>query len=323
MPGCKAPDILSREAYFWYAERRRMRETQQMGVFQQPAIPARDHDSQSSLRGNRESCPSFLYLRKCPGEELDAGQASPVDQPCVYADLVFLEEGLAEGGVAEDDGLPEIPVRIDELVADPEKVLRRLPGKGDSRPEPRVDKEVRRRFVIEGKGGEEAEVVLREAGSCARVGRGKAVRGESHPAAVREVELFVPPLQIIIQEHRLVVSLEADQVREGFFQVEKGLDNPSGVWAAVEVIADENDGVGERVGPDQCEELLQLVIAAVDVADGEYPFGHGGFPPDRPAGTGLRAAKPLRDLESGIPPRTGHFSTLRLLASLRGQGAIY
>jgi hypothetical protein len=37
MVRCKAPEILSREAYFMYVERRRMRETQQMGVFQQPA----------------------------------------------------------------------------------------------------------------------------------------------------------------------------------------------------------------------------------------------------------------------------------------------
>ncbi len=69
--------------------------------------------------------------------------------------LFVSEEGFAEGGVAEDDGLPEIPVRIDELVADPEKVLRRLSGEGDPRPEPRVDKEVSLRFVIEGEGGEE------------------------------------------------------------------------------------------------------------------------------------------------------------------------
>jgi hypothetical protein len=36
MPGCKAPAILSREAYLRYVERRSVRETQQMGVFQQP-----------------------------------------------------------------------------------------------------------------------------------------------------------------------------------------------------------------------------------------------------------------------------------------------
>jgi len=33
MSRCEAPEILSREAYFWYVERRRMRGTKQMGVF--------------------------------------------------------------------------------------------------------------------------------------------------------------------------------------------------------------------------------------------------------------------------------------------------
>jgi len=37
MPGCKAPEILSHESYpFRYVEWRRMRETQQTGVFQRP-----------------------------------------------------------------------------------------------------------------------------------------------------------------------------------------------------------------------------------------------------------------------------------------------
>ena len=56
MPGCKAPDILSREVYFWRTLNGvRMRETKQTGVFEAAypetrRISAPSADSFSSIR---------------------------------------------------------------------------------------------------------------------------------------------------------------------------------------------------------------------------------------------------------------------------------
>ena len=73
------------------------------------------------------------------GGELDAGQTAPVDRPRVDADLVFLDERFVEGGVAEDDRLAEIALRVDEFAADPEEVVRRLLSEKAPRPEAGVD----------------------------------------------------------------------------------------------------------------------------------------------------------------------------------------
>jgi hypothetical protein len=180
--------------------------------------------------------------------------------------------------VAEDDGLTEIPACIDELVTDPEEVLRRLPVDGDARSESRMDKEVLLRFMTEGKGGEKIEVVLRKADPRPGVGKGEAVGVESDAAAVVKKELLILPPQVIVEEHRFMIPLKTDQIRAALLEVEEGIDYPPRVRAAIEVIAEKDEGVADRVDSDPVEKQFQLVVTAVDVTDGQYPACHLRIP---------------------------------------------
>ena len=67
-------------------------------------------------------------------------------------------------------------------------------GEGDTRPEPRMDKEVIVRFVSEGQGGEEAEVIFRKAFSRPGFVERDAVGIKGTLASIVQKELLVPPI---------------------------------------------------------------------------------------------------------------------------------
>jgi hypothetical protein len=227
-------------------------------------------------------CPSCLSdLIDSPGGELDAGQAAAINRPRVDPDLVSFDQRLGKGRVAEHDGLAEIPPCIDELGTDPEEVLRRLLGDGNARSESRVDKEEFFRFMTDGKRDKKTQVVLRKSDPRPHVGEGEAVGIQGAPAAVEKKKLLILPSQVIVEEHRFVVSLEADQIRTALFEVEERIDHPSRIRAAIEIIAEEDEGIFARVDSDPVKKPIQQVVAAVDVADSQYPARHSS-PVQRP-----------------------------------------
>ncbi len=174
------------------------------------------------------------------------------------------------GGVAEDDGLAEVVGRSYKLVAYPQQVIDLLFLQGNLFPKACMDEDIIIRFVPEEQGMEEAHMAVRYVDlsppACFEV----SVRCDGGVPAVEEIKVFVFAIAYIVEEHLLVISLEADNRAYLLLEVEDEIHDPSGVGTPVYIVPDKDEGVVVAVDVDLRNECLQLREAPVNVAYGEY-----------------------------------------------------
>src|SRR5438093_1740648 len=211
-------------------------------------------------------------------DELDGREPPAVHAPRVDADLVGkVDEDLAPRGVAEHDRVREIVRFMDELLADPENVLRdlllqRAPG---------TDARVHEEEAIGDEPGqqplEELEVRRWEA-----LRRGRAGEAEGHPVArerrrgavhhPRPAPLSAAPE--VGEAHVFVVAAQEDGGEPlAGTEREQEVDDGAHRGPAVEVVADEGERVAARER-ERTDERLQLLGAAVDVPHHVEPSRH-------------------------------------------------
>ena len=90
----------------------------------------------------------------------DGRERITVDSPGVDANFIGEYKWPDEGGMPENHALAEILLRVDELLPDPDQIVRGLFLKGNAVSKPGVDHDKLRRFVVQAKIAKEPPVTL-------------------------------------------------------------------------------------------------------------------------------------------------------------------
>lgn len=92
----------------------------------------------------------------------EASQTSGSERTGVDADAILSDVGLGGDVVPMDDDFPKIVVGSQKLVPNPEHVAVGLFAEGDTRPHPRVHKEIIAHLVTHGQRPQKSEVTGRQ-----------------------------------------------------------------------------------------------------------------------------------------------------------------
>lgn len=185
----------------------------------------------------------------------------------VEAEVVVLESwlgGLLRGVAADEEAVVEAGGGIFE--ARPEEVFFGEVGWGLGVIGGGVSEENGREFVVIGEAGEESPVAFGEIAEMPRV-----VGFEGFDAAVEEPEAGVGRSVTGVLHHDFMIAAQGDELGGGF-ELEEGVEDAFGVGAAVDVVAEGDDGVVGARG-EGVEEAAEGSVPAVDVTE---DVGHGG-----------------------------------------------
>jgi hypothetical protein len=100
----------------------------------------------------------------------------------------------------------------------------------------------------------------------------QSIRKGRNVSAVQEELFFVFSVQMIVQQHLLMISQKTDYMPDLFFDADKGINDSSGIGTAVNIIADQHKSVLLRVYIDPGHHLVHFIGASMDIAYGKQFF---------------------------------------------------